>query len=649
MMSVTLDRRDGIAIVTIDNPPVNALNTPVRAGLLALAQELDADPSVQAVVLCGAGRLFVGGADITEFDRSPEAPTLPELILQIEGAAKPWVAALHGAALGGGLELALACHYRVVVPGATLGLPEVTLGFIPGAGGTQRLPRLIGLEAAIPVVAERVMLDGRGAQAVGLADLLADGPLTEAAMAFARQVASLPLPPAASARPLADPGPAFWETASERIAKGAKEQSAPLAALAAIRFGVEHGAAKGLAQERETFLTLRATEESAALRHLFFAERSALRPAGLRGVPPRPLALVGVVGGGTMGSGIAAACRNAGLQVILSERDAPALERGLGLIRGIFDAAARRGLTSTAEAERRMAGVTGCIGLEGLAECDLVIEAVFEDLHVKREVFAGLARICRSDAILATNTSYIDPRLIAEDLPAPDRFVGLHFFSPAQVMKLLEIIPHPETAPATLATAFDLARRLGKVPVRSGICEGFIGNRILKHYRTAAETLLRKGTPYADIDAAMRGFGYAMGPFEMQDMAGLDISHLNREAARARGEDVPETPGDLLVRAGRKGMKTGGGWYDYAAGDRKPRPSETAARIIAPLVGPPNPLPATQIVDRLIGAMTAAGHAILAEGIAASPADIDLVQVHGYGFPRVKGGPMFQSSRKAAR
>lgn len=644
-MTVATERHGPVAVLTIDNPPVNALGTAVRARLFDLAAELDADPTVAAVVLRGAGKLFVGGADITEFDRPPEAPTLPDLISRIESAGKPWVAAIHGQALGGGLELALACHYRIAAPGATLGLPEVNLGFIPGAGGTQRLPRLIGVAEAVPVVAERVMLDSNRARECGLVSLVVEGPLTAAAVDFARQAAAQPLPTPAPALQIADPGPGFWETAAARIGKAAKGQTAPLAALAAVRFGVERGATEGLAHERQTFLTLRASEESAALRQLFFAERAALRPAALRSIDPRAVATVGVVGAGTMGAGIAAAFRNAGLKVILSERDTPSLDRGLATLRDIFDAAARRGLIPDAAAH--MTGVSGSVGLQGLADCDLVVEAVFEDLSVKRAVFADLGRLCRPDAILATNTSYIDPRLIAEGLPGPDRFLGLHFFSPAQVMKLLEVIPHPETSPATLATAFDLARRLGKVPVRSGICEGFIGNRILKRYRAEAEAMLRDGTPHTAIDAAMRGFGYAMGPFEMQDMAGLDISFMNREAARARGENVPETPGDLLVRAGRKGIKTGGGWYDYAPGDRTPRPSEQTARIIAPLVGKGDPLPAPQIVDRLIGAMADEGRAILTEGIAGSATDIDLVQVHGYGFPRAKGGPMFQAARKS--
>lgn len=646
-MTVIVERHGSVAVLTIDNPPVNALKTAVRARLLELAEALDADPAVAAIVLRGAGKLFVGGADIAEFDRPPEPPVLPELIARIEGAAKPWVAAIHGQALGGGLELALGCHYRVAARGATMGLPEVTLGIIPGAGGTQRLPRLIGLAAAIPVIAERDMLDTERAARAGLVDRVIEGDLTAGAVEFAASLPGARQP--AGLRPLPDPGAAFWEAAAARIAKGAKGQSAPPAALRAVRHGVEQGVAEGLRNEREIFLALKASDEAAALRHLFFAERAAARPADLRGVDPQRVETVGVVGGGTMGSGIAAAFRMAGLRVILSERDGAALERGMGAVGAIFDAAVKRGTVTEAVAAERMAGVTGCVGLDGLAGCDLVVEAVFEDLAVKRGVFAELVRVCRADTILATNTSYIDPRLIAEALAGPERFIGLHFFSPAQVMKLLEVIPLPGTGLTVLATAFDLARKLGKVPVRAGICEGFIGNRILKRYRAEAEAMLREGVGHAEIDAAMRGFGYAMGPFEMQDMAGLDISFMNREAARARGEDVPETPGDLLVRAGRKGMKTGGGWYDYAPGDRTPRPSPEAARIIAPLAGSGPSLAAAEIVDRLVGAMAAEGRAILAEGIAAGPADIDLVQVHGYGFPRGKGGPMFQSDRKAKR
>ena len=644
-MTVLMGRNGRIAIVTIDNAPVNALRQSVRETLITFARVLDIDPSVDAVVLTGAGKLFVGGADITEFDHPPEAPLLPEVIAVIEGAAKPWIAAIHGVALGGGLELALGCRFRVAAPDATLGLPEINLGIIPGAGGTQRLPRLIGTEAAVSVAAEKVMLDAPRAVALGLVECIVDGPLVEGAVAFARDSLTRALPLPASAREAAA---IDWDAADARIRKQSKGLAAPPAALAAIRHGIELGFAAGMAKERATFLHLRATMEAAALRHLFFAERAAHGPGDLRHVAARPIARVGVVGGGTMGVGIAAALRNAGLLVTLSERDETALSRGLANLGEIFGSAAKRGLATAAEAAERLAGTKGVVGLEALEECDFVIEAVFEDLSVKRDVFTALGRICRPDAILATNTSYIDPREIAQSLDSPGRFLGLHFFSPAQVMKLLEIVPTPETTPETLATSFELGRRLGKVPVRSGICDGFIGNRILRRYRGEAEFLVRQGLSVATIDSAMRAFGFPMGPFEVQDLSGLDISYMHREAARARGEDLPIQLGDLLVRAGRKGQKTGAGWYDYTPGDRRPTPSDEAARIIAPLVHSHIELSPETIADRLVGAMAAEGETILSEGIAASPADIDLVEIHGYGFPRAKGGPMFLAARKVS-
>lgn len=646
-MTVHLERRGDIAVVTLDNPPVNATSRAVRQALMDVATSIAADKTIRAVVLTGAGKLFVGGADVSEFDQPPQAPHLPDVLARIEASDVPWIAALHGTALGGGLELALACRFRVAAAGARFGLPEVTLGLIPGAGGTQRLPRLIGLDAALPMIAETRMLDTDAALAAGLVDRVIEGPLVDGAVAFAHAALESPLPPPARDRALADPGDAYWQAVRARVAKAARGQTAPPLAVDAVRYGVVQGFDAGLARERETFMALRASDEAAALRYLVFAERAATRPADLRGVAPLPVVVAGVVGGGTMGVGIAAALRNAGVRVILSERDAAALERGLAALRAVFDAAAKRGLITPDMAAARMDGVSGTVGLDGLAGCDLVIEAVFEDLSVKREVFSTLSRVCAPAAILATNTSYIDPELIFDGLPGPDRFVGLHFFSPAQVMKLVEIIPLPATSATVLATAFDLAARLGKVAVRSGICDGFIGNRILRRYRAEAEAMLRDGVGHAAIDAAMRGFGYGMGPFEMQDLAGLDISFMHREAARARGESVAETPGDILVRAGRKGQKTGGGWYDYVAGDRTPVASDEVTRLLAPMTGPPREVGADAIVARLIAAMAEEGQRIIDEGIAATPQDVDLVEVHGYGFPRAKGGPMFLTRRKA--
>jgi len=646
-MTLTLARDRDVAIVTIDNPPVNAINGATRIRLIALAEELDADPAIKAIVLAGAGKLFVGGADISEFDRPVESPTLPEVIARIEAARKPWIAAIHGVAFGGGLEITLGCRFRLAAPGTRLGLPEVNLGIIPGAGGTQRLPRLTGIAVALPVVAEMKTLTADEALKLGLVDQLIEGDLVAGAIDFARSAIARPLPPLAIERPLADATPELWSEAAQRIGKAARGNAAPLRALDAMRHGAERGIVEGLKRERSLFLDLRGSPEAAALRYLFFAERGAARPAALKGVTPLPIRRVGVIGGGTMGVGIATALRDADLPVVLVERDAESVSRAEKALSGSFEAAQRRGKLSAEAAAARLAGVTFTTAYEALADCDLVIEAVFEDLAVKRAVFARLGAICRPDAILATNTSYLDPRRMTEGLPQPERVLGLHFFSPAQVMKLVEIIPTPATRPEVLAAAFALAQKLGKIPVQAGICDGFIGNRILRRYRGAAETLLRSGVAIEAIDAAMRNFGFAMGPFEVQDLSGLDISFLHREAARARGEHVPETPGDVLVRAGRKGQKTGGGWYDYQPGDRTPRVSPETARLLAPFVAEKRDMPATEIADHLLAAMADEGRAILDEGIAASASDIDLVEVHGYGFPRWRGGPMFLRGRKS--
>ena len=643
-MTVSIAHEGRIAVVTVDNPPVNALGHAVREGLVAAAEALDADPGVDAVVLVCAGRTFIAGADVREFGAPPQPPHLPDVVARIEAASKPWVAAIHGSALGGGFEVALGCRFRVAVPTASVGLPEVTLGIVPGAGGTVRLPRLVPPAAAVDVATTGKPVKAPKALALGLIDRLIEGDLRAGALAFAAHLPPLPAPLRDRAPLAAEAG--FWDAAEKAVKKAARGEAAPLRALACLRRATETDFDAAMAFERETFLDLRASPEAAVLRHVFFAERAAPRPAALKGVDPTPIRSAAVIGGGTMGAGIVAALRDAGLPVTLVERDAAALDRGLATLKGIFDAAVRRGRLSEAAAAERMAGVAGAADYAALDGADLVIEAVFEELGVKRAVFDALGRACRPDAILATNTSYLDPRAIADGLPHPERFIGLHFFSPANVMRLLEIVPIPETSPATLAAGFALAARLGKIPVQAGICDGFIGNRILKRYRAAAEALLRQGVGIAEIDAAMRGFGFPMGPFEAQDLGGLDIAFLQREGARARGESAPETLGDILVRAGRKGQKTGAGWYDYAAGDRTPRPSAAVAAIIAPQAADgADPRPA-DIAEHLVAEMAAEGEAILAEGIAAQPSDIDLVEIHGFGFPRRRGGPMFHVARE---
>lgn len=641
-MTLTIAREEAIAVVTIDNPPVNALSQALRKALVDAVAELDADATVRAVVLICVGRTFIAGADVSEFGKPPQPPHLPDVVACIESAKKPWVAAVHGSALGGGLEVALGCAYRVAVPSASLGLPEVKLGIIPGAGGTVRLPRLIAPAAAVDLVTSGNPVGAKKAQALGLVDAVIDGDLRSGAIAFANDVAEKPLPQPISRRavPLVDAG--FWESAEKAVAAKAKREAAPLKALASIRNASETNFADAMAFERETFLELRGSSQAAALRHVFFAERAAPRPPELTGVAPRGIRSAAVIGGGTMGAGIAAALRDAGLPVVLIERDAAAVGRGLANIRAIFEGSVKRGRITQDISDERLAGVIGGDDYGLLADTDLVIEAVFEDIDVKRAVFAKLSDVCRPDAVLATNTSYLDPGAISDGVTRPERFLGLHFFSPANIMKLLEIVPAETTAPDVLATGFALARLLGKVPVRAGICDGFIGNRILKVTRAQAERLLLSGATPSAVDAAMRAFGLPMGPFEAQDLGGLDIAAFQRKAAHERGETPFAPIADRLYAIERYGQKCGGGWYDYQPGDRTPKPSEAVAAIITEeAAGRSRQVwDEAMIADAIILPMINEATRILEERVALRAADIDLVKIHGYGFPRWRGGPM---------
>ncbi|GAA4174269.1 3-hydroxyacyl-CoA dehydrogenase NAD-binding domain-containing protein [Shinella granuli] len=647
-MTVTIARENAIAVVTVDNPPVNALSQALRQALVAAVSTLDADAAVKAVVLICAGRTFIAGADVGEFGKPPQPPHLPDVVATIEGAKTPWVAAIHGSALGGGLEVALGCAWRVAVPSASLGLPEVKLGIIPGAGGTVRLPRLIGPAAAVDLVTSGSPVGAKKAEGLGLIDAVVDGDLRAGAIAFANDIAGKARPQPVSSRAVAPVEAGFWEGAEKAVAGKAKREAAPLRALASVRKASETDFASAMAFERETFLELRGSEQAAALRHVFFAERAAPRPPELAGVTPRAIRSAAVIGGGTMGAGIAAALRDAGLPVVLIERDAAAVERGLANVRGIYEGSVKRGRIPQAVADERMAGVTGGDDYGLLADTDLVIEAVFEDLAVKRAVFERLSAVCRPDAVLATNTSYLDPDAISEGVSHPERFLGLHFFSPAQIMKLLEIVPTEATAPEVLATGFALARLLGKIPVRAGICDGFIGNRILKVTRAQAERLLLSGATPAAVDAAMRAFGLPMGPFEAQDLGGLDIAAFQRKAARERGETPFAPVADRLCALGRYGQKTGGGWYDYQPGDRAPKSSETVAAIIAEVAEgrAQRTWDEAGIVDAIILPMVNEATRILEERVALRAADIDLVKIHGYGFPRWRGGPMHHAEAR---
>ncbi|MCR6502244.1 3-hydroxyacyl-CoA dehydrogenase NAD-binding domain-containing protein [Shinella sp. CPCC 101442] len=641
-MTITITRENAIAVVTVDNPPVNALSQALRQGLIEAVAELDADAAVKAVVLICAGRTFIAGADVNEFGKPPQPPHLPDVVATVEAAKKPWVAAIHGSALGGGLEVALGCAYRVAVASANLGLPEVKLGIIPGAGGTVRLPRLIGPAAAVDLVTGGSPVGAKKAQALGLINAVIDGDLRAGAIAFANDSASKPVPQPISGRAVPAVEAGFWEGAEKAVAAKAKREVAPLRALASVRNASETDFASAMAFERETFLELRGSEQAAGLRRVFFAERAAPRPPELAGVAPRDMRSAAVIGGGTMGAGIAAALRDAGLPVILIERDAAAVERGIANIRAIFDGSVKRGRITQTVADDRLSGVTGSDDYGLLADTDLVIEAVFEDIAVKRVVFEKLSAVCRPDAVLATNTSYLDPTAISKGVSHPERFLGLHFFSPAHIMKLLEIVPTEETALEVLATGFALARLLGKIPVRAGICDGFIGNRILKVTRAQAERLLLSGATPSAIDAAMRAFGLPMGPFEAQDLGGLDIAAFQRKAARERGEAPFAPVAERLCALTRFGQKSGGGWYDYDPGDRAPKPSETVAAIIAEEVAgrPQRTWDEASIADAVILPMVNEATRILEERVALRSADIDLVKIHGYGFPRWRGGPM---------
>jgi 3-hydroxyacyl-CoA dehydrogenase len=646
-MTVHIETRDGIALVTIDNPPVNATGHAVRQGLCEAVARTEGDRAVRAVVLACAGRSFIAGADIREFGQPSKPPHLPDVLARIAAATKPWVAAIHGTALGAGLETALACHYRIAAPDAALGLPEVTLDLVPGAGGTVRLPRLIAADHALEMIASGAPVAAARARELGLIDAIAERDLVPDARALAHKAADRPLPAPLDDRP---PRPesatgAFNAVAAQHTRR-ARGQRAPLAAIETLRNAQTLPVAEALRAERALFQTLRDGVQSKALRHIFFAERAAGRLDRLKGVAPRPLAHVGVIGGGTMGAGIAAACLLAGLGVTMIERDAGAAEAGRARVAGLLDGALKRGKLTPEDHAARLAGFAARDRYEALAGADLVIEAVFEDMAVKHEVFAELDRVTRPDTVLASNTSYLDVAAIARATDTPARILGLHFFAPAHIMKLLEIVTPEGVDDSALATGLALARRLGKIPVISGVCDGFIANRIMSRYRREAEYMLEDGALPWEIDAAMEDYGFPMGIFRMQDLSGLDISWAMRKR-RAATRDPAERYvdiGDRLCEAGHFGQKAGRGHYRYGADGRAHPSAGTETLILAESARKGiarQPIPETEIMVRLLAAMRDEGARVLDEGIARSAADIDVVMVNAFGFPRWKGGPMF--------
>ncbi|MEM9584879.1 MAG: 3-hydroxyacyl-CoA dehydrogenase NAD-binding domain-containing protein [Pseudomonadota bacterium] len=646
-MAVTTRVTGQIATVTIDNPPVNAASHAVRQGLVDAVATTQADDAVKAVILLCAGRTFVAGADIREFGKPPLEPHLPDVVLCLERATKPWIAAIHGAALGGGLEIALGCSHRICLADATLGLPEVKLGLIPGAGGTVRLPRLIKAEDALQMISSGKPVCAGQAHAMGLVDRVVDDDLASAARDFAAQLKDAPRPPALPERAAKMPQDiAAWDAQKAAIVKKAKGQNAPVAAVSAIDAALTMPATDALVQERATFLRLKSDPQSAALRHIFFAERNAGKLPKKTAAQPRALASLGVVGGGTMGAGIAAAALLAGFHVTLIERDETALEAGAARIRATLAGSVQRGLISKAKHAAIGAALSTSTDYAELGAVDLVIEAVFEDMEVKRAVFQQLDKATRADAVLATNTSYLDVNDIAASVADPARVIGLHFFSPAHIMKLLEVVIPDAAVPDTIATGLALGKRLGKISVLSGVCDGFIGNRIMSRYRRACDDMLVDGALPAEIDSAMRDFGFPMGLYEMQDLAGLDIAWAmrKRQAATRDPNERYVTIADQLCEAGHFGRKTGKGWYIYNDGKTPQIDPATTALIeaeSAQMNVPRRSFTQQQIMARILDVMQEEARALLSEGIAQSAADIDVVMVNGYGFPRWRGGPMF--------
>ena len=640
-----------VAVVTFENPPVNGLSHAVRIGLARALDRATADPAVAVVVLAGGGLNFSAGADIREFGTAAATaePTLRQVIAQVEESPKPVIAAIQGSCLGGGLELAMAAHYRIASRAATLGLPEVKLGLIPGAGGTQRLPRLVGPARAIDLI-----LGGEPARAGALAEsglldrVVSEGPVGEA-IGFAE--AESPAPRRTrdravdSAAVAAACEAARGRLASERHLLPAQQRSVEAVAAVSLPFD------DGLDVERRAFIELMQSPESKALRHAFLAERAAGKVMDLPAdTPVRPVEQAAVIGAGTMGAGIAVALLDAGIPVWLLETDAGALARGRGRIAGIYEAQVQKGRLTPAERDRRLGLLRPTLDYGSLAGADVAIEAVFESLPVKREVFTALDGVMKPGAILATNTSTLDVNAIAQFTRRPADVLGLHFFSPANVMRLLEVVRGRATAPEVLATALALARRLRKVAVVSGVCDGFIGNRMLDAYVRQAWWLVEEGAMPWQVDQAIETFGFAMGPFRVGDLVGHDVSQAIRERRRAERPDYRcSTLPDELCRLGRLGQKSGGGWYDYPDGPRRPVPAPEAEALVerhrTRLGITPRAIDDPEIVDRLVYALVNEGARLLEEGIAGRAGDIDVVWITGYGFPRWRGGPMYYAEQ----
>nr|WP_065332885.1 3-hydroxyacyl-CoA dehydrogenase NAD-binding domain-containing protein [Tritonibacter mobilis] len=644
---VLMEVVDDIAVIAIANPPVNALSHAVRSGLDAAFAEIARRDDVKAVVIYGTDRTFIAGADIREFGKPPQEPFLPDLINRIEACTVPVVAALHGTALGGGLEVALGAHYRVAVPNARFGLPEVTLGILPGAGGTQRLPRLAGVEFALEAITSGRQISADEALKTGVIDRISDtSDVREMGLTYARElVASGATPRRTSELSPAPVAAEVFDAARTRLAKKARGQLAPQNCIKAVEGATRLSFAEGLANERALFQELMESDQRAALIHAFFAERQVAKVPEIKDVAPRAIDQIGVIGGGTMGAGIAVSALLAGLQVTLIERDADAVARAEANVSKTLQGSVKRGKLSQEKYDAIMDGTfRASDDYATLAEADVVIEAVFESMEVKKDVFTKLDAICKPGAVLASNTSYLDVNEIAAMTSRPEDVIGLHFFSPAHVMRLLEIVVADKTAPEVTATGFALAKRLKKVAVRAGVCDGFIGNRILSHYRKAGDGAVLAGASPFEVDRALVNFGLAMGPYAVSDLAGLDIGWATRKrlAPTRDPREVYAEFADRLCEAGHFGRKTGKGFYVYGEEGQVPNgevlehiATERAAKGIAA-----REISEQEIVDRYMAAMVNEAARVVEEGIALRPLDVDVTLLNGYGFPRWRGGPM---------
>lgn len=641
MSVITTEKHDDVLVIISNNPPVNALGAAVRQGLVDGIDEALGDDSVKAVVIRCDGRTFFAGADITEFGKPMQGPNLGEAIDRMEASDKPVVAAIHGTALGGGCEVALACHYRVAVPSAKLGLPEVKLGLIPGAAGTQRLPRVVGAEAALPLVVIGNPVSAKKAEAIGLVDkIVGEDNLADDAIAFAREQIGKPVPRSSEGMANEDgvKNPAIFDEFRQKMARKIRGFDAPQAGIEAVKVAGEMSYEDGVAKERELFGKLMTGTQSAAMRHYFFAERAANK---VDGVDPKidliPIKKVGVIGAGTMGGGISMNFLSAGIPVTILEMKQEALDRGVATIRKNYENTAKRGRMTAEQVEGAMGILSPSLSYDDLADCDLVIEAVFENMDVKKQVFGKLDETVKQGAILASNTSYLNVDEIASATKRPEYVLGMHFFSPANIMKLLEVVRGEKTADDVLVTAMKLSKKIGKVAAVSGVCDGFIGNRMLSPRQQQANTMLMEGADYWEVDDVLLDFGFPMGPFQMSDLAGIDIG-WHRDETRI------ETMRDALCAKGRWGQKVGKGFYDYDEA-RQRTPSDEVKKLIAEWAAKEGKeqrnISTEEMRERMLYPMVNEGAMILEEGMAQRASDIDVVWINGYGWPLFTGGPMF--------